>query len=61
MQLFNGKNLTVLPGITSYTMLRFFAETGSNYSAWPTKKHFAAWLALASSNIKVVKQESIKR
>jgi transposase len=61
MQLFNGKNLTVLPGITSYTMLRFFAETGSNYSAWPTKKHFAAWLALASSKYQSGKTRKYKK
>ena len=61
MQLFNGRNLTVLPGITSYTMLRFFAETGSDYSAWPTKKHFAAWLALASSKYQSGKTRKYKR
>jgi transposase len=49
MQLYNGKNLTVLPGITSYTLLKFFAETGNDFSAWATAKQFAAWLGLAPS------------
>lgn len=49
MQLYNSKNLTVLPGITSYTLLKFFAETGGDYSAWETEKQFTAWLGLAPS------------
>lgn len=61
MQLFNGKNLTVLPGVTSYTLLRFFAETGSHYSAWSTKKHFVAWLALAPSKYQSGKTRKYKK
>jgi hypothetical protein len=49
MQIYNCKNLTVLPGITSYTLLKFFAETGNDFSAWATAKQFAAWLGLAPS------------
>jgi transposase len=38
MQLYDGKNYTVLPGVTSYTLLRFYGEVGDDYSAWPTDK-----------------------
>ena len=49
MQLYNNKNLTVLPGITSYTLLKFFAEVGGDLSEWPTEKQFTAWPGLAPS------------
>jgi transposase len=49
MQIYGGKNLTVLPAVTSYTLLRFFSEVGTDFSPWPTKKHFTAGLELAPS------------
>jgi transposase len=49
MQIYEGKNLTVLPGVTSYTLLRFFSEVGTDFSAWPVKKQFTAALQLAPS------------
>jgi transposase len=61
MQLYNGKNLTVLPGITSYTMLKFFAETGSDYSAWKTDNYFTAWLGLAPSRYQSGKSRKYKK
>jgi hypothetical protein len=33
LQLFDGKDLTVLPGITSYRLLKLNAQTGNNWSA----------------------------
>jgi transposase len=45
-----GHDLAVLPGFTDYTMLQLLAETGPNMSAWPTVKHFTAWLGLAPSS-----------
>jgi len=49
MQIYGGKNLTVLPGITSYTLLKFLSETGTDLSAWPTAERFTAWMGLAPS------------
>jgi transposase len=49
MQIYGGKNLTVLPGMTSYTLLKFLSETGTDLSAWPTAKRFVAWMGLAPS------------
>lgn len=49
MQIYEGKNLTVLPAVTSYTLLRFFSEVGTDFSAWPVKKQFTAALQLAPS------------
>lgn len=49
MQLFDGKDLTVLPGVTSYSLLKFFSVVGNNFSQWPTEKHFVAHFALAPS------------
>lgn len=47
LQLFAGKDATVLPGITDYGWLQLYAETGSDLSKWPTEKHFTSWLGLA--------------
>lgn len=49
VQLYNGKDVTSLPGITQYTWLQLTAETGMDLSAWPTVKQFTAWLGLAPS------------
>lgn len=47
IQLFCGKDATALPGITDYTWLRLFAETGNDLTKWKTEKHFTSWLGLA--------------
>jgi transposase len=61
MQLYNAKNLTVLPGITSYTLLKFFSETGGDYSAWKNENHFTAWLGLAPSRYQSGKTRKYKK
>ena len=61
MQLFNGKNLTVLPGITSYTMLRFLQKQVVTIVHGQLKNILQHGLRWHHPNIKVVKQESIKR
>jgi transposase len=45
-----GHDLAVLPAFTDYSILQLIAETGTNMSAWPTVKHFTAWLGLAPSS-----------
>jgi len=47
VRLWGGKDLTVLPACTSYGMLQLIGEIGLDLSAWPTAKHFTAWLGLA--------------
>jgi len=49
VQIFYGKDLTVLPGLTSYSLLKLFSVVGNDFSAWPTEKHFAAYMTLAPS------------
>lgn len=47
VQLFEGKDVTDIPGITHYTWLRLTAETGTDLSPWPSAKHFVSWLGLS--------------
>lgn len=49
LQLYQEKDLTVLPGFTNYTLLQLQGELGPDLSAFPTKKHFTSWLGLAPS------------
>ena len=44
---FEGKDATVIPGITDYTWMQLLAETGTDLLRWPTEKHFTSWLGLA--------------
>lgn len=47
LQIYQGKDLTTLPGFTDYTLLQLQGEIGADLSAFPTKKHFTSWLGLA--------------
>ncbi len=47
LKIFTGQDATLLPGITDYTWLQLYAETGNDLSRWPTAKHFTSWLGLA--------------
>lgn len=47
LKVFTGRDATVLPGITDYTWLQLYAETGSDLSKWASEKHFTSWLGLA--------------
>jgi len=44
-----GHDLAALPAFTDYSILQLLAETGPTMTAWPTVKHFTAWLGLAPS------------
>lgn len=46
-KLCGGKDLTVLPAHTDYSLLQLIGEVGTDLSQWPTEKHFTAWLGLA--------------
>jgi len=60
-KLYDGKDLTVLPGITSYSLLKFFSVTGSDFSAWGNEKNFTAWLGLAPSKYQSGKSRKYKK
>jgi len=60
-QLYNGKDLTVLPGITSYSLLKFFSVTGNDLTSWPTENHFTAWLGLAPNQYQSGKMKKYRR
>lgn len=42
-----GRDLTVLPAHTEYTVLQLVGEVGTDLTKWATEKHFTAWLGLA--------------
>ena len=47
VKLCGGKDLTVLPAHTDYSLLQLLGEVGRDLSKWPTEKHFTAWMGLA--------------
>lgn len=47
INIFEGKDATVISGITDYSWMQLLAETGSDLSRWPTEKHFTSWLGLS--------------
>lgn len=47
VRLWGGRDLTALPACTTYSMLQLMGEIGLDLKAWPTAKHFTAWLGLA--------------
>ncbi len=47
VKLYGGKDLTVLPAHTDYSLLQLLGEVGTDLSLWPTQKHFTAWLGVA--------------
>lgn len=47
VKLCGGKDLTVLPAHTDYSLLQLIGEVGTDLSLWPTEQHFTAWLGVA--------------
>ncbi|GHV11788.1 IS110 family transposase [Bacteroidia bacterium] len=50
VQLFDGTDLSAIPGINDSTMLRLLGEVGSDMSRFPSVKHFVSWLGLSPKN-----------
>jgi transposase len=48
-QLF-GTDLTRLPALNEYTLMKLYGEIGADLGRWPTEKHFTAWLGLAPAH-----------
>lgn len=47
LNIFHGKDATVLPGITDYNWMQLLSEVGTDLEKWKTAKHFTSWLGLA--------------
>ena len=47
INIFEGKDATVISGITDYSWLQLLSELGTDLSKWITEKHFISWLALS--------------
>jgi transposase len=60
-QIYDGKDLTVLPAMTSYSLLKFFSVTGSDLRNWETEKRFAAWLGLAPTQYQSGQMKKYRR
>lgn len=61
MKIFDGKDATVLSGITDYSWMQLLSETGTNLSRWPSEKHFTSWLGLAPGQHTSGKMKKNKR
>ncbi len=60
-QLCGGKDLTVLPAHTDYSILQLIGEVGTDLSQWPTEKHFTAWLGVAPGSHQSGKRQGAVR
>lgn len=47
INIFEGKDATVVSGITDYTWMQLLGETGPDLKKWPTEKHFTSWMGLS--------------
>lgn len=47
INIFKGKDATVIAGITDYTWMQLLAETGHDLTKWPSEKHFSSWAGLS--------------
>jgi transposase len=47
INIFRGKDATVISGITDYTWMQLLSEIGSDLTKWPSEKHFTSWLGLS--------------
>lgn len=47
IDIFEGKDATIISGITDYTWMQLTTECGTDLGRWPTEKHYASWLGLS--------------
>jgi transposase len=47
LNIYEGRDATVISGITDYTWMQILAETGTDLKKWATENHFTSWLGLA--------------
>ena len=60
-----GVNVLAIYGLSDVGALEILAETGTDLSKWPTKKHFVSWLNLCPNNKisggKIISSKLMKR
>jgi hypothetical protein len=57
-----GRDLTILPAHTEYSVLQLIGEVGTDLTKWHTEKHFTSWLNLAPGTHQSGKRKrSVKR
>ena len=61
MQLYDGKDLTILPGMTSYSLLKLYAHIGDKWSLFNGEKGVTAWAGLAPSKYQSGKTRKYKK
>jgi transposase len=61
MQLYDGKDLTILPGITSYSLLKLYAHIGNKWELFNGEKGITAWSGLAPSKYQSGKTRKYKK
>lgn len=47
IDIFEGKDATVISGITDYTWMQLLSEVGTDLKRWPSRKNFTSWLGLS--------------
>lgn len=47
ISIFEGRDATLISGITDYTWMQLLSEVGTDLTQWKTEKHFTSWLGLA--------------
>ncbi|HKU70987.1 MAG TPA: IS110 family transposase [Burkholderiales bacterium] len=58
----DGKDATMLPAHSEYTVLQLVGEVGTDLTRWPTEKHFASWTGLAPGSAQSGKRRTaVKR
>ncbi|MGH8701969.1 MAG: IS110 family transposase [Burkholderiales bacterium] len=61
-QMCQGRDLTMLPAHTEYSVLQILSEVGTDLTKWRTEKHFTAWMGLApGSHHSGKRKASVKR
>lgn len=61
LKIFDGKDATILSGITDYSWMQLMSETGTNLSRWPSEKEYTSWLGLAPGQHTSGKMKRTKR
>jgi transposase len=61
LKIFDGKDATILSGITDYSWMQLMSETGTNLSRWPSEKQYTSWLGLAPGQHTSGKMKRTKR
>ena len=61
MQLYEGKDLTMLPGLTCYSVLKFYAAAGNDFASWKSEKAFTAYSGFAPSKYQTGKSRKYRK